>query len=80
MSQGTNKEPHYSVLTAVSVLAVGLALLTLVPHGASDSDLIGLHTLCSFAPVSTLVLLGFAGFAIAMRNAAYKARPRTPLR
>jgi len=71
---GPNREPQYSVLTALSVLLAGLALLTLLPHAASQADLFGFHTLCSFAPVSTLVLAGFAGFAIAMRNAMYKAR------
>ncbi|HEV2425302.1 MAG TPA: hypothetical protein VGZ29_10790 [Terriglobia bacterium] len=72
---GPNREPQYSLLTALAVLLAGLALLTLLPHAASDADLLGFHTLCSFAPVSTLVLAGVAGFAIAMRNTMYKARP-----
>lgn len=70
----SNREPQYSVLTALSVLLAGLALLTLIPHAASQADLVGFHTLCSFAPVSTLILAGVAGFAIAMRNAIYRAR------
>ncbi|HEV3276911.1 MAG TPA: hypothetical protein VG860_08840 [Terriglobia bacterium] len=73
-----NREPQYSVLTALSVLLAGLATLTVIPHAASDVDLVGFHTLCSFAPISSLVLLGAAGFALAMRNAVYKARPRNP--
>lgn len=72
---GANREPQYSVLTTLSLLLGGLAVLTLIPHAASQADLLGLHTLCSFAPVSTLILAGVAGFAIAMRNAMYKARP-----
>lgn len=72
---GPNREPQYSLLTALSVLLAGLALLTLIPHAASEADLFGFHTLCSFAPVSTLILAGVAGFAIAMRNTIYKARP-----
>jgi zinc transporter ZupT len=80
MSEDSNKEPQYSLLTALGVLLAGLALLTLIPHASSVADLVGLHTLCSFAPISTLILLGVGGFAIAMRNAMYKARPRPPLR
>jgi hypothetical protein len=71
---GSNKEPQYSVLTGLSVFLAGLALLTLIPHTDSQADLFGFHTLCSFAPVSTLILAGVAGFVIAMRNAMYKAR------
>lgn len=75
---GSNKEPQYSVLTALGLLLAGLALLTLTPHAASQADLFGFHTLCSFAPVSTLILAGVAAFVVAMRNAMYKARPRPP--
>ncbi len=75
-----NKEPQYSVLTGLSLLLAGLAVLTLIPHAASEADLLGFHTLCSFAPISTLFLAGAAGFALAMRNATYKARPRPPMR
>lgn len=70
----SNREPHYSVLTVLGLLLAGLAVLTLIPHAASEADLFGFHTLCSFAPVSTLILAGVAGFVIAMRNAMYKAR------
>jgi hypothetical protein len=69
-----NKEPQYSVLTALGLLLAGLAVLTLIPHAGSDRDLVGFHTLCSFAPISTLILLGVAGFVVAMRNVFYKAR------
>lgn len=71
-----NKEPQYSLLSALTVLLAGLAVLTLIPHADSNLDLAGFHTLCSFAPLSTLVLLGLASFVRAMRNTLYKARPR----
>jgi len=80
MNTGANREPHYSVLTALAVLLAGLGVLTLIPYASSEADLLGFHTLCSFAPVSSLILFGLAGFAIAMRNAMYKARPRPPWR
>ncbi len=80
MNTGANKEPQYSILTALAVLLAGLAVLTLVPHASSETDLVGLHTLCSFAPISSLLLFGVAGFVIVMRNATYKPRQRPPLR
>ena len=70
-----NVEPQYSVLSAVMLLLLGLAVFTLIPHEASAPDFLGFHTLCSFAPVSTLVLLGVAGFVRAMRNSVYRGLP-----
>jgi len=66
------KEPQYSLLSAASVLLIALAALTLLPHADSKLDLLGYHTLCAFVPLSTLVLLGGAGFARIMRNTLYK--------
>jgi hypothetical protein len=71
-----NVEPQYSVLSAVMFLLLGLALFTLIPHEASAPDFFGFHTLCSFAPLSTLILLGIAGFVRAMRNSVYRRLPR----
>jgi hypothetical protein len=71
-----NIEPQYSILSAVILLLLGLAVFTLIPHEASARDFLGFHTLCSFAPLSTLVLLGVAGFVRAMRNSAYRGVPR----
>jgi hypothetical protein len=71
-----NVEPQYSILSAVIFLLLGLAVFTLIPHEASARDFLGFHTLCSFAPLSTLVLLGVAGFVWAMRNSTYRGVPR----
>jgi len=76
MPQGTKREPQYSVLTASIILLLGLAALTLIPHAESTPDLLGFHTLCSFAPVSTLLLLALAGFVRVMRNTVYISKPR----
>jgi hypothetical protein len=73
---GTKREPQYSLLTASIVLLLGLAALTLIPHADSSPDLVGFHTLCSFAPASTLILLALAGFARVMRDAVYKSGTR----
>lgn len=76
MPQGSKIEPQYSLLTASIILLIGLAALTLIPHADSSTDLIGFHTLCSFAPVSTVILLALAGFARIMRDMVYRTRPR----
>jgi hypothetical protein len=70
--KSANVEPQYTVLSALAVLLLGLALFTLIPHGSSAADLLGFHTLCSFAPLSTLILAGIAGFVLAMRNTLYR--------
>ena len=70
------QEPQYSVMTALSFLLLGLAVLTLVPHSASRTDFLGLRTLCSFVPVSTLLLAGLAAFTRAMRDSLYTRKPR----
>lgn len=70
--KSANIEPQYSVLSALAILLLGLASFTLIPHAASAPDLLGLHTLCSFAPLSTLILAGVAGFVLAMRNTLYR--------
>jgi hypothetical protein len=55
------------LLAAAILLAVG-ALVTIVPSsGATVSDL-GYHTLCPFAPWSTLTLLFLAGLGWAVRQ------------
>ena len=76
MPPGTKREPQYSLLTASFVLLLGLAALTLIPHAESSPDMLGYHTLCSFAPVSTIVLLALGGFARVMRDVVYRTRPR----
>ena len=76
MPQGTKREPQYSLLTAVMWALLGLAALTLIPHADSTPDLLGFSTLCSFAPVSTLILLALSGFIRVMRDTVYVSKPR----
>jgi hypothetical protein len=76
MPPGTKREPQYSLLTASIVLLLGLVALTVIPYADSTPDLLGFHTLCSFAPASTLILLALAGFARVMRDTVYVSRPR----
>jgi len=73
-TQRMNQEPQYSLLSGATVLLVALALLTLLPHADSKPDLLGYRTLCAFVPLSTLVLLGLAGFVLIMRNTLYRSQ------
>ena len=66
------QEPQFSILTVVALVLAGLALVTLLPRPASKPDLLGFRTVCAFAPVSTLILVGLAGFTWVMRDVHYK--------
>jgi len=57
-----------NILTAVTVLLVLAAAVTLLPFSSNNirSDL-GYSSLCPFAPWSTLTLLVFAGLAWLVR-------------
>ena len=68
------KEPHYSLLSGLSALLLGLAILTILPRPQSNPNLLGYHSICAFVPVSTLILLGLAGFVRTMRNTLYKRK------
>ena len=56
-----------TILLFAAGLLGGLALLTLLPGGSKPSDL-GYHSLCPFAPWSTLALLIPAGIALLIRQ------------
>ena len=67
------KQPHYKILTGVAILMVVSALLTVLPHpAASKANLLGYKSLCAFVPLSTLILLGAAGFARIYRDTQYR--------
>jgi hypothetical protein len=56
------------ILLLLAYLFVGGAIVTLVPaSGRVESDL-GYHSLCPFAPWSTLLLLMVAGLLAAIRT------------
>lgn len=76
LPKGSKREPQYSLLTASIVLLLGLAALSIIPHPESSPDLFGYRTLCSFAPVSTFILVALAGFARLMRDTVYRKTPR----
>lgn len=62
------RQPLYSILLGVTIVITVAAVLTLVPYASSAKSLLGYHALCSFAPVSTVLLAIFAGFTCAVRK------------
>ena len=76
IARSMKKEPQYSLLSGLIAVLLGLAILTILPREASAPNLLGYHSLCAFVPVSTVILLGLAGFARLMRNMLYKREPR----
>lgn len=64
-----NKKRWAGVLRVIAVmLAVG-AVVTLIPHSAaSKPNMIGYKSLCTFAPVSTVIMLFAANFIWGIRK------------
>jgi hypothetical protein len=56
------------MLFAAAILFAVLAGVTLVPYSSPMVSDLGYHTLCPFAPWSTLTLLFLAGLAWVMRG------------
>lgn len=63
-----NKSPTHLIFIGVhSVLAV----VTLIPlASASKASLLGYKALCSFTPISTIILLGLAGLHLYLHRRA----------
>lgn len=62
------RETQSSLLLASTVLLAVLALVTLVPYPSPMVSDMGYHTLCPFAPYSTLTLLFLGGLAWVLRG------------
>ena len=72
------KDLRSSALLGLAVLLIALAVLTTLPFPSSRPNLIGYRSLCAFVPLSTIILLGVAGFALVFRSslAQTKSQPR----
>ncbi len=66
------KQPHYAILSGLSVLLMVLAAVTILPFPDSRPNLLGYRSLCAFVPMSTMILLGVAAFARMYRDTQYK--------
>jgi hypothetical protein len=68
-------QPQFRILSALAGLLVASAALTILPYpGASKANLLGYKSLCAFVPLSTLILLGVAGFVRIFRDAQFKSK------
>ena len=69
------RRPQYKILSGLTILLVISAALTILPHpGASKVNLLGYKSLCAFVPLSTLILLGAAGFVRIFRDTQFKSK------
>ncbi|KAA3646737.1 MAG: hypothetical protein DWQ07_11070 [Chloroflexi bacterium] len=65
----TNVSVH-SIFAATHLI---LALVTLIPlESVSKASMLGYKALCSFTPISTVILVGMAGLHIFLHNRAAK--------
>lgn len=69
------KQPQFKILSSLAILLVVCAVLTILPYsGASKANLLGYKSLCAFVPLSTLILLGTAGFLRIFRDTQFKSK------
>ena len=65
----TNKK--ISTHTIIAIVEFSLAILTLIPReAASKVCLLGYKALCSFTPISTVILLALVGLHIFLHRKA----------
>jgi hypothetical protein len=68
-------QPQFRILSALAILLVVSAALTILPYpAASKVNLLGYKSICAFVPLSTLILLGAAGFVRIFRDAQFKSK------
>ena len=65
-----SRQTLISLLQAVTALLLVLALTTLMPYQNNMVSDLGYHTLCPFAPWSTMTLVFLAGVAWIVRQHA----------
>jgi hypothetical protein len=63
-----SKKTLSSLLFAATILFAVLAAVTVVPYSTPMVSDLGYHTVCPFAPYSTLTLLFVAGLAWVVRG------------
>lgn len=63
-----SREQASNALFGIAITLVIIALLTLIPFSAAKMNDLGYHSICPFAPWSTLALLFVAGVAWMIRG------------
>jgi hypothetical protein len=72
MTKSTKGGPRYVVLAALSILLLVLAAITVLPYSGSHFNLLGYRSICSFVPLSTLILLAAAGLVRIVRDMEFR--------
>ena len=63
------KKKGYKWLLALTILLTLSAIITLIPNpGASKDNMMGYHSICSAAPLSTLLLVVCTGITCFIRK------------
>lgn len=63
----------YFVSLTITIISTSLAVITIIPWSmASYSNLIGYKSICSFTPISTLLLIAIAGSSCLIRSKKFK--------
>ena len=69
------KELLYRVFATISLILLILAALTVMPwSGASTPSMLGYRALCSASPISTFLLVVFAGGVYVWANYAFRGK------
>jgi len=63
------RQSRNKIISGLVILLLASATLTFLPYPtASKANLLGYKSLCAFVPLSTLILLGAAGFLRIFRD------------
>jgi uncharacterized protein with FMN-binding domain len=63
-----NESPAYWAMLALSLAFSILAVVTLIPGAAAKPNVLGYHSVCSFAPAATALCGFLAGITCTLRN------------
>ena len=63
-----NESPVYWAMLALTLAFSVLAVVTLIPAGASKPNVLGYRSVCSFAPTATALCGLLAGITCTLRN------------
>ena len=72
MTQSARGGRRYVILSALSILLLTLAVITVLPYSGLHFNLLGYRSICGFVPLSTLVLLGAAGLIRIVRDMEFR--------
>jgi len=68
------KKKGYGILLGLTILLTIAAILTVIPNaGASKESMLGYKSICSFAPIATIILLLLADAVCVIRKKVFTA-------